>query len=80
MVGFHHNETPFKGQAGKFPFSGENDSPLSSGLPDKNQIRNPPLVTGIVTENTKPLGQFSQIAIGGKSDIHVYFRAGMIAV
>jgi hypothetical protein len=80
MVGFHHNETTPRRQAYKFPLPGEDNSPLCSGLPDKVQTRNPPLITGIVTENAKPLRECSQIAIGCESDIHISLGAGKIAV
>ncbi len=80
MVGFHHNETPLGGEAGKFPLPGKGDSPLCSRFPDKVLIRIPPFIQCVVTKNSKPLRQFSQIAIGCESDIHVSLRAGNVAV
>jgi len=80
MVGLYHNEMPLRGQVGKLSLSGEDDSSLCSGFPEKVRIRIPPLIKCVVTENPKPLRQCSQIAIGGKSDIQVSLRAGNVAV
>lgn len=76
MVGFHYNETPHVRQAGKILLPGEGDPPLLSRFPEKVRIGVPPLIQGVVTKDPKPLRQFSQIAIGGESDIHVSLRGG----
>jgi hypothetical protein len=78
-VGFHNDDTPARGQTQASPFPGQDNPPLSGGFPDKISIRNPPLINGIETENAKPLGQCSKIAVGGKTDIHISHKTERIA-
>ena len=71
VVGFHDNKTHHVRSAGKIPLPCKGDSPLLSGLSEKIEIRIPPLIKGVVAEDSEPLCQCSQIAIRDESDIHV---------